>query len=259
MKTADRRRSAGLLFVLLLTVFLARPDARAQDALESVSLVEVDAFELPSTGLRGIAFRGSTVFVLMTSNTGLAVADSAVQASILRWDPQTGAVDTVSSEPGAFDTGLTHDGTGLWAGGYRIGGDEALYRIETNGRLTATLPAAGYHPCGLVWDDEYLWQVDGDARQIARIEPEEGKVSRRFPTEAYYPTGLAYDGYHFWNADAATGRVLRIRAYNGRVDGVVDTEILYRPGEYLTLGWDGRHLWVAAASDRRIVRYEVLR
>ena len=249
----------AVLLVAMLAIVLAAPVARAQAGLETVSIVPVDTLSLPSTGLRGIAFRDSTVFLLMTSNTGLSVADSTVDAAILEWDREAGTIDTLSAEPGAFDSGLTYDGEGLWAGGYRVGGAEALYRVEMDGTLSATLPAAGYHPCGLVWDDEYLWQVDGDARQIARIEPEEGKVSRRVPTEAFYPTGLAYDGYHFWNADAATGRVIRVRAYNGRADGVVDTEVLSRPGEYLTLGWDGRMLWAAAATDRVIVRYAVLR
>lgn len=231
----------------------------AQDGLPSVALVAVDTLSLPSTGLRGIAFQDTTAFLLMTSNTGLSIADSTTTAAILRWDREAGTLDTLSVEPGSFDSGLTYDGEGLWAGGYRMGGAEALYRIEMNGSLSATLPAAGYHPSGLVWDDEYLWQVDGDARQIARVEPEEGKVSRRYPTEAWFPTGLAYDGYHFWNHDAATGNIYRVRAYNGRADGKVDPEILNRPGEYLTLGWDGRLLWVASASDDRIVRYAVLR
>ena len=234
--------------------------ARSQDELPVINAVPVDTLRLPSTGLRGLAFQDTTAFLLMTSHTGLSVPDGVIDATILRWDRARGTLDTISNEPAAFDTGLAYDGESLWAGGYRVGGDEALYRVDVrSGRLVATLPASGYHPGGLIWDDEYLWQIDSDARQIARIEVEEGKVSRRHPTEAFFPTGLAYDGYHLWNADAATGRVTRIRAYNGRADGVIDPQVLYRPGEYLTLGWDGRLLWVASASDAYVVRYAILR
>lgn len=258
---APKRRATPIvdLRVVALFLLLLTPSAWAQSGLDTVALAAVDTLRLPSAGLRGIAFRESTVYLLMTSNRGLEVADSTTTAAILRWDPRSGSADTLSAEPRSFDAGLTFDGTGLWAGGYRVGGAEVLYRVELSGALSATLPAAGYHPGGLVWDDEYLWQVDADARQIARIEPEEGKVSRRFDTEAWFPTGLAYDGYHFWNHDAATGNVYRVRAYNGRVDGKVDPNVLYRPGEYLNLGWDGRHLWAASATDDRIVRFEVLR
>lgn len=258
-RTPELRLLVAAVVVACGLAALVRSDVRAQEGLPDVALVAVDTLSLPSAGLRGIAFQDSTVFLLMTSNLRLSVADSSVTAAILRWDREAGTIDTLSAEPGSFDSGLAYDGAGLWAGGYRVGGAEALYRIEMDGSLSATLPAAGYHPCGLVWDDEYLWQVDADARQIARIEPEEGKLSRRFPTEAWYPTGLAYDGFHFWNHDASTGNVYRVRAYNGRVDGKVDPEILNRPGEYVTLGWDGRMLWAAAATDDRIVRFAVLR
>jgi len=253
-------RAGVLLFVVGLLAAVAPEPSVAQDDLPVVNAVVVDTLSLPSAGLRGLAFRDSTVFMLMASNQGISVPDSVGEAAILRWDRETGTVDTLSREPDSFDTGLAFDGEGLWAGGYRVGGAEALYRIEReDGSLSATIPAAGYHPAGLAWDEEYLWQVDADARQIARIEPEEGKVSRRFPTEAFFPTGLAYDGYHFWNADAATGRVIRVRAYNGRADGVIDPSVLYRPDEYLTLGWDGQLLWTAAASDSVVIRYEILR
>ena len=257
----SRGPTVRIALAVAIALLVAVPvSVAAQDDLPVVNAVAVDTLSLPSAGLRGLAFEDSTVFMLMASNTGISVTDSTVAAAILRWDRETGRVDTLSREPDSFDTGLAFDGEGLWAGGYRVGGAEALYRIELeDGSLSATIPAAGYHPAGLVWDDEYLWQIDADARQIARIEPEEGKVSRRFDTEAFFPTGLAYDGYHFWNADAATGRVIRVRAYNGRADGVVDPSVLYRPDEYLTLGWDGQFLWTAAASDSVVIRYEILR
>ena len=267
----DRSPGRWIVPVLLLALLPAllpvrlpavgAPSVRAQELTElpTLALVPVDTLRLPSPGLRGLAFDGERAWLLMSSNLGLSVPDSNYRAAILRFDPATGAADTFATEPGAYEAGLALGPEFVWAGGNGVGGQESLYSIDpSTGEIVATLPAAGYHPGGLVWDEEYLWQVDADARQFARIETEEGKVSRRVATPGFYPTGLAYDGFHFWNADASTGRIYRVRAYNGRVDGVVDAEVFERPGTFMTLGFDGSLLWTAAADDSVVVRYEIL-
>ncbi len=232
--------------------------ARAADS--TIAIAPVDTLFLPSAGVRGIAFGPDAVWVLQSTHRGLSIPDSTTQAAIARLDLRTGLLDTLVLTEDAFVCGLAHDDTTLWAGGARVGEQPQLYRIETSqGRMTGSLPAAGFHPGGLVWDDQYLWQVDSDARQIVRIETAEGKVSRRVATPGFYPTGLAYDGYYFWCADAATGRIDRIRAYNGRADGHVDTDLFLRRGTAVTLGFDGQYLWVSAVDEPWIVRYEILR
>lgn len=261
------RERNGLFVIALaaaLTLFatLAPRPLPAQElaALPTMTLVPVDTLRLPSAGLRGIAFRDSTVWLLMSSNVGLSIPESDYRASILQSGSSLSAFDTLLTEPGAFEAGLAFDGERLIAGGNGVGGEESLYVIE-RGRaaIVSTLPAAGFHPGGLVYDQSYLWQVDADARQFARIEPEEGKISRRFSAPAFYPTGLAHDGFYFWNADASTGRIYRVRAHNGRADAVVDTASFSKPGAFVTLGWDGRRLWAASAAESVVVRYAIPR
>lgn len=258
------REGIGRIVVIVAALFaLTAPGgspAQELTALPTLTLVPVDSLRLPSPGLRGIAFRDSTVWLLMSSNQGLSIPETDYRASILETGISLGAHDTLLTEPGAFEAGLAFDGERLIAGGNGVGGQEALYVIDRpSAKIVSTLPAAGYHPGGLVFDKSYLWQVDADARQLARIEPEEGKVSRRFAAPGFYPTGLAHDGFYFWNADAATGRIYRIRAHNGRADAVVDAAAFSRPGDFVTLGWDGRRLWAASAADSFVVRYAIPR
>ena len=125
--------------------------------------------------------------------------------------------------------------------------------------MVGTLPATGYHPGGLAWDGDHLWQVDCDTRQLIRTETEDGKVSRKVNSPGFYPTGLAYDGFHFWSADAATGRIYRLRSTNGRADAVIDAQAFLRPGEFVSLAWGDDQLWIASASHPSIVRMEILR
>lgn len=257
-------REGIVAVALLAALFVAASPShvRAQELLElpTLSLVPVDTLRLPARGVRGIAFRDSTAFLLVSSNTGLSIPEAEYEASIVALDLPSGRVETVLTERRAFEAGLTFDGDRLIAGGNGVGGQEALYVIDrTRWAIVATLPASGYHPAGLVADKAHLWQVDADARQFARIETEEGQISRRYTAPGFYPTGLAHDGFHLWNADAATGRIYRIRAHNGRADAVVAAESFLRPGEFVTLGWDGRRLWAVSAADDYAVRYSVPR
>jgi hypothetical protein len=250
------------LAVALVGAALPPVGAPAQELadLPTLSLVPVDTLRLPARGVRGIAFRDSTAWLLVSSNTGLSIPESDYQASILALHLASGRVQTLLTERRAFEAGLTFDGDRLIAGGNGVGGQEALYVIDrSRGAIIATLPASGYHPGGLVSDKAHLWQVDADARQFARIESAEGQISRRYMAPGFYPTGLAHDGFHFWNADAATGRIYRIRAHNGRADAVVAAESFLRPGEFVTLGWDGGRLWAVSAADDYAVRYSVPR
>ncbi len=260
----ERNGLFAMALAAALTLFatMAPHPLPAQElaALPTMTLVPVDTLRLPSVGLRGIAFRDTTVWLLMSSNEALSIPESGYRASILQSGPSLTAFDTVLTETGAFDAGLAFDGERLIAGGNGVGGEESLYVIE-RGRaaIVSTLPAAGFHPGGLVYDQSYLWQVDADARQFARIEPAGGKVSRRFSAPGFYPTGLAHDGFYFWNADAATGRIYRVRAHNGRADAVVDAASFSKPGAFVTLGWDGSFLWAASAADSVVVRYAIPR
>lgn len=262
---SDRPRpERGLRWVLCAVVIVlgASPhrSATAQDLdrLGQLMMSPIDTVRLPSAGLRGLAFDESGGWMLMSTHLDLSAADSAYTASILRFDRAMSRVDTLVRETTAFESGLAYDGEFLWAGGCLIGQPALIYQIDpTTGEIPLTLPALGYHLGGLVFDDEYLWQVDADARKLFRVEREEGKVSKRVSSPGLYPTGLAYDGYHFWNADAATGRLYRLRGFNGRVDGVISADVLERPGEFLTLGFDGAALWVASSTDSVAVRYAI--
>lgn len=267
-KTPRRRRSSdqrrlewvGLLLgaVLLATATSLPSRAVELEDLPRLVLAPVDTIRLPSAGLRGLAFDQGGGWFLMSTHQGLSAPDSAFQASILRWNRVTGAVDTLVHDTSAFESGLAYDGEFLWAGGCLLGLPAMLYKIRpADGGIELTFPTLGYHLGGLVYDEEYLWQVDADARKLFRMETEEAKVSRRVSSPGFYPTGLAYDGYHFWNADAASGRIYRLRGFNGRIDGVVSEDLFLRPGEFVTLGFDGGNLWVASSTDTTAVRYAI--
>ncbi len=232
--------------------------ARDLADLPRLVISPVDTVRLPSPGLRGLAFDEGGAWFLMSTHRGLSAPDSAFTATLLRWDSSTGSADTLLTEEASFETGLAYDGEFLWAAGSLLGQPSLIYQIDpATAEIPLTLPTRGHHPGGLVFDDEYLWQVDADARKFFRLEREEGKVSRRVSSPSFYPTGLAYDGYHFWNADASTGRIYRLRGFNGRIDGVVSEDIYLRPGEFTTLGFDGEALWIATSTDSVAIRYAI--
>jgi len=254
------RRLIYLVTPLLVLLF-GTPPATAQDplSLPVIGAVVVDTLRVDATGIRGIAISDSGVWIITSDHTGRGVADSSYVSEILSWDPATGAVQTLVQERDSFSTGLAFDGEALWAGGNRVGGLEAIYRIGLDGRVEAeTIPSSGYHPGGLAWAEDYLWQVDSTARQISRIETEEGKLSRRLQPPGFFPTGLAHDGANLYCADAATGMVYRIRARSGRADGVLDPEVLRFTGEVVSMVYDRGLLWVVRDTDDFVVRYQLL-
>jgi hypothetical protein len=253
-------RSLTLLLLALLTCLASAREASAQDPLDLpvIGVAVVDTLRVDATGIRGIAVSSSGVWILSSEHTGKGVAEDSYMSSILSWDPSTGAVETLISERDSFSTGLAFDGEALWAGGNRVGGLEAIYRIELNGTVTdETLPSSGYHAGGLAWADEYLWQVDSTARQISRIETEEGKLSRRLQPPGFFPTGVAHDGASLYCADAATGLVHRMRARSGRANGVLDPDVMRFTGEFVSMVYDGAFLWVVRDTDDFVVRYQL--
>lgn len=249
-------------FALLFALVLPFRPALAQDPLELpvIGVVPVDTLRVDTSGIRGLAISRSGVWILTSDHTGRSVADSPYSSAILSWDPSTGEVREILRERDSFSTGLAWDGQSLWAGGNRVGGLEAIYRIEPGGGLAdETIPSSGYHPGGLAWGDDYLWQVDSTARQVSRIETEEGKLSRRLQPPGYFPTGLAHDGANLFVADAATGTVFRMNARSGRAEGVLDPEVMRFTGEFVTLAWSGGYLWAVRDTDRYVVRYQLVR
>lgn len=254
-------RTASIFLVALVVAGSTRV-AHAQDPLELpvIGVAVVDTLRVEATGIRGLAMSGSGVWILTSEHTGRSVAEEAYRSALLSWDPSTGAVDTLLTERDSFSTGLAFDGESFWIGGNRVGGLEAIYRYQPGAGLAdETLPSSGYHPGGLAWAEDYLWQVDSSARQVSRIETEEGKLSRRLQPPGFYPTGLAHDGESLYCADAATGMVYRVAARSGRATGVLDPEIVRFTGEFVTLAWDRGYLWAVRDTDAFVVRYELVR
>jgi hypothetical protein len=255
------RRLLILLIALPAGIAAVSP-VHAQDplSLPVIGAVPVDTLDVNATGIRGIAFSDRGVWLVASEHTGRGVADGSYTSAILSWDPATGAVDTLTRERESYSTGIAFDGRSLWVGGNIVGGLELIYRVSLSGAVAdSTLPASGYHPGGLAWADEYLWQVDSSARQISRIETEEGKLSRRLQPPAFYPTGLAHDGRYLYCADAATGMVFRILASSGRADGVLDPDVVRFTGDFVSLAWDGAYLWTVRDRDDFVVRYQLVR
>ena len=259
-------RSPSILCRVLLAVvgpalILSAAGVRAQDplSLPVIGAVVVDTLQVDATGIRGIAVSRGAIWILTSEHTGRAMPNESYSSAILSWDPATGAVATILSERDSFGTGLAYDGEALWVGGNPVGGFEAIYRVDPATRaVDRTIPSSGYHPGGLAWANDYLWQVDSAARQISRIETEEGKLSRRLQPPGFYPTGVAHDGKSLYCADAATGLIYRVRARSGRADGVLDPDVLRFTGDFVTLVWDRAYLWVVRDTDDFVVRYQIL-
>lgn len=251
-------RGWGLAALVLLLGSTSAPAVEIAD-LPTLQAVYTTSVRLPGRGVRGLHWRGDTLWILGTRNLGLGAPDSTYVTALVALDTD-GAADTLVVERDGYESGLTSDGRFLWSGGSLIGERQGLYQLSPQtGEVLLTLPAPGYHPAGVAWDGTYLWQVDADARKLYRIESEEGKVSRKVSSPGFYPTGLAYDGFHFWCADASTGRLYRLKGHNGRPDGVVSQEVYYKPGEFVSLTWDGRALWTVSAADTLAQRLELAR
>ena len=264
----EQRHMSSMIrqFLILLVAAAAclaiAPPLRAQDplSLPVIGAVVVDTLRVDATGVRGIAISDRGVWLVVSEHTGRSVADSSYTSAILSWDPATGAVDTLARERDSYSTGLAFDGESLWVGGNIVGGFEAIYEVDLSGSLAdSTLPASGYHPGGLAWAEDYLWQVDSSARQISRIETEEGKLSRRLQPPGFYPTGIAHDGRYLYCADASTGLVHRMLARSGRADGVLDPDTVRFTGDFVSLAHDGAYLWTIRDGDNFVVRYQLLR
>jgi hypothetical protein len=254
-------RQLLMLMLAACSCLLCSGPARAQDplSLPVIGAVVVDTLRVDATGVRGIALSSRGVWLVVSDHVGRAVAESSYTSSIMSWDPATGAVKTLIRERDSFSTGLAFDGESLWVGGNVVGGLEAIYEVSLSGALAdSTLPASGYHPGGLAYADEYLWQVDSSARQISRIETEEGKLSRRLQPPGFYPTGVAHDGRYLYCADASTGLVHRMLARSGRADGVLDPDVVRFTGDFVSMVHDGKYLWIVRDTDNFVVRYQLV-
>lgn len=255
-------RHLPILGLALVACLGAVPSVHAQDplSLPVIGAVPVDTLYVDASGVRGIAISDRGVWLVTSEHTGRSVAERGYTSAILSWDPSTGAVDTLARERDSYSTGIAFDGQSLWVGGNIVGGLELIYEVSLSGSVAdSTLPASGYHPGGLAWADDYLWQVDSSARQISRIETEEGKLSRRLQPPGFFPTGVAHDGRYLYCADAATGMVFRMLASSGRADGVLDPDVVRFTGDFVSLAWDGAYLWTVRDRDRFVVRYQLVR
>ena len=254
-------RQLLILMIAAGTCLMGASPLRAQDplSLPVIGAVVVDTLRVDATGIRGLTISDRGVWVVVSEHTGRTVADSSYTSAVLSWDPATGAVDTLIRERDSVSTALAFDGESLWIGGNLVGGLEAIYEVSLSGSLAdSTLPASGYHPGGLAWADEYLWQVDSSARQISRIETEEGKLSRRLQPPGFYPTGVAHDGRYLYCADASTGLIHRMLARSGRADGVLDPDTVRFTGDFVSLYHDGNYLWTVRDTDDFVVRYQLV-
>ena len=145
------REGFGFVALVCAVVFaLAAPrplPAQELAELPGLTLVPVDTLRLPSTGLRGIAFRDSTVWLLMSSNEGLSIPEDDYRASILQTGISLGAHDTLLTERGAFETGLAFDGERLIAGGNGVSFGDG---VRCCGLSVVRLQIAAASPDGVV-------------------------------------------------------------------------------------------------------------
>lgn len=134
----------------------------------------------------GIAWDGVN---LLTVRSGASVATAD---TILKWDPDTGALSGFTLTNFDRPQGITWDGQYLWVNDFK---DGILKRIDPdNGQLVHSIPAPGNRSIGLAWDGHYLWSDDFGTHLLYQIEPEDGSVVRTYTAPHENPRDLTWDG-----------------------------------------------------------------
>jgi hypothetical protein len=148
----------------------------------------------------------------------------------------------LSSGAHAVDSpsGLTWDGANLWCTTFGTPEDgDRLYRLDSVGRVIASIPSPATGAEGLAWDGSALWLSDSLQGRIYRLDAA-GAVLASFAYPGDWPRDLTWDGTSLWVADSKAGLIYRLDTSGQVLDS------LPAPGSApVGLAWDGAHLWLS--------------
>jgi DNA-binding beta-propeller fold protein YncE len=121
--------------------------------------------------------------------------------------------------------------------------------VTAPGDVVHSFNAPGTDARGLAWDGTHLWNADGDADKIYRIDPTSGAVVDEIDMPSDWSVGLTWDGTHLWCADSDAENVYKLDPATGVVIS------LFTDISLGDLAWDNTHLWgIDATSGPGIYR-----
>jgi len=153
----------------------------------------------------------------------------------------SGEVKSKIPAPGKFCTGLTFDGSSLWAADYKA---DKLYMLDpATGMVKRDIPSPGFWPMGLAFDGKWLWNIDSKQKKIFCVNPENGTILRTIDAPSDNPEGLVWDGETLWVSDYKDKKIMKIDLSDGTAVRTVMAPAKSPNG----LTFDGKYLW---CSDR---------
>jgi 5-hydroxyisourate hydrolase-like protein (transthyretin family) len=259
------------------TIAVVSGDAQSLDFNEVSAALVVEVLDQNSDPIEGVTvtFAGSGAAHTLSAGSVDTGADGRAQITVTA-GVVDGAIEVEASvaelTPASFGlvvtdgpfsvtapvdvTGITFDGTWLWA----VGGDGSAPVISqldpTDGSVQQSFNAPGGEHRGLAWDGTNLWYASQATLTIYRIDPSTGNVLNSFATPGTQPRGLTWVAGSLWHNDF-TGSVGTV--YQLSTAGAILDQVASPVTHPLGLTWDGTHLWTAQSNavvaDRMLVRF----
>lgn len=226
----------GLACIAVATSGSFMPTSSAGAPLSAVPIVS--QFAVPGSAPRGLAWDGSSLWLVDTSKTVYKLNTSGGIAS---------------SFPITFPaTGMAWDGAALW-----IGDDmnDRIVQVSVTGSVLSTLDVWYWSNSGIAWDDTNLWISDYNLSEIHKHALSGVSISSwPIPNNSgiEHPTGLAFDGTNLWIGDSKEGAQNNVAqiSTSGQLINTFDTSSWGIPPatypEFKSMTWDGQYLWYTA-------------
>lgn len=96
--------------------------------------------------------------------------------------------------------GLATENSKIWSATY-FDPQGLLVQMDTQGRITRSLPHSGRHTREMAYHRERLYIADRLNQEIRVVNPETGRLFYSFDTEGINPDGIASDGTYLWVTD----------------------------------------------------------
>jgi outer membrane protein assembly factor BamB len=156
-------------------------------------------------------------------------------------------------------TGLTWDGTALWAieSGTRV----HRHDPQSGEELWSILPISqSFLPqLGIAWDGRHLWACSWPGLQVAEIDPLDGRVLRVVPLQGEHgiidgaPVGLVWKDEALWMLMSGPSYICRVDPATGQMSERVSLPLY---SHYMGLAWDGMSFWTASVSASSVVKLD---
>lgn len=210
------------------------PSAIAASVHSRADVAIVDSFLVPGSSPRGMAWDGSSLW--MVDNI----------RDVYQLTPSGEVVSSYAITFTAQD--MAWDGTHLW-----IASSSAIHRMDAQGNIVQTLNVNHYVDSGFVWDGTYFWVGDSNSGRIYK-HTATGQTLLYFETSDDRPHGITYDGKDLWFANRDFGRSLHRVSIQGETTGstleTVSLDSLGLPAkktfEFRVIAWDGTYMWFSA-------------